>query len=185
MEVNRILAKRLGWSLALLAVVSLSDTPAEAQNYPSRAITIVTPFAAGSVTDATARILGKYIQKNLNVAVVIENKDGAGGMISAQAVARAAPDGYTLILATSATHSSAPALFKSVPYDPIKDFTPIARVASFPSMIIAGRKSDIKTMEELIVAARQRPGKLSYGFGNAVGRITGVNRPGFAGGHLV
>ena len=68
MEVNRILAKRLGWSLALLAVVSLSDTPAEAQNYPSRAITIVTPFAAGSVTDATARILGKYIQKNLNVA---------------------------------------------------------------------------------------------------------------------
>ena len=109
----------------------------------------------------------------MNVAVVIENKDGAGGMISAQAVARAAPDGYTLILATSATHSSAPALFKSVPYDPIKDFTPIARVASFPSMIIAGRKSDIKTMEELIVAARQRPGKLSYGFGNAVGRITG------------
>ena len=173
MDVNRILARRPGWALALLTVISLSDTPAEAQNYPSRAITIVTPFAAGSVTDATARILGKHIQKNLNVAVVIENKDGAGGMISAQTVARAAPDGYTLILATSATHSSAPALFKSIPYDPIKDFTPIARVASFPSMIIAGRKSDIKTMEELVAAARQRPGKLSYGFGNAVGRITG------------
>lgn len=173
MAVKRILAKRLGWSLALLAVVNLPGTPAEAQNYPSRAITIITPFAAGSVTDATARILGKHIQKNLNVAVVIENKDGAGGMISAQTVARAAPDGYTLILATSATHSSAPALFKSIPYDPIKDFTPIARVASFPSMIIAGRKSDIKTMEELVVAAKQQPGKLSYGFGNAVGRITG------------
>jgi tripartite-type tricarboxylate transporter receptor subunit TctC len=171
--INRLLAKHLGWSLALVAVVSLSGKPAEAKDYPSRTITIITPFAAGSVTDATARIIGKYIQKSLNVAVVIENRDGAGGMVAAQAVARAAPDGYTLILATSATHSSAPALFKSIPYDPIKDFTAIARVASIPSIIIAGRKSDIKTMQELVVAAKERPGKLSYGFGNAVGRIAG------------
>lgn len=172
-KIEWVLARRLGLSLALFAAVSLSGTPAEAQNYPSRPITIITPFAAGSVTDATARIIGKYIQKSLNVAVVIENKDGAGGMISAQTVARAAPDGYTLILATSATHSSAPALFKSIPYDPIKDFTPVARIANFPSIIVAGRKSDLKTMQELVDTARQRPGTLSYGYGNAVGRIAG------------
>jgi tripartite-type tricarboxylate transporter receptor subunit TctC len=155
----------------LAGVIAL---PAHAQPYPSaRPITIVTPFAAGSVTDATARVLARFIQDALHQTVIVENKAGAGGMIAATAVARAAPDGYTLLLTTNSTHSAAPALFKSVPYDPIKDFTPIARVGSFPSVVVANKTAGIRTMAELVTYAKANPGRLSYGHGNSTGQITG------------
>src|ERR1019366_4367404 len=93
-------------------------------------------FAAGGVTDATTRVLAKFVQEKLGQTVIVENKSGAGGMIAATAVARAKPDGYTLLMTTNSTHSAAPGLFKIVPYDPIKDFTPIARVGSFPSVVV-------------------------------------------------
>ena len=146
---------------------------AHADNYPSRPVTIVTPFAAGSVTDATARVMAKYLSEALKQTVIVQNKAGAGGMIAAETVARAAPDGYTLLLTTNSTHSAAPGLFKHVPYDPIKDFTPIARIGSFPSVITANKQAPFKTIQELVAYAKANPNKVSYGYGNSTGEITG------------
>jgi len=162
--------KRLAATCAALVVVA---APALADNYPSRPVTIITPFAAGSVSDAAARLLAQALQDALGQTFVVENKAGAGGLISATAVARARPDGYTLMLATSSTHSAAPSLFKSVPYDPIRDFTPIARIGSFPSFIAVNPGLPIASMTELVAYARANPGKLSYGHGNNTGHIAG------------
>ena len=134
----------LAWSLGGLA------TSAMAQSWPARNVTIVTSFAAGSVTDLTARIIGAALQEALGHTFIVENKPGAGGMIAAQYVAHADPDGYTLLLTTNSTHSAINALYKMVPYDPIKDFTPIARVGSFPSVIVVNPSVKVNTIQELV-----------------------------------
>src|SRR5947209_2726003 len=102
--------------------LALVTTAANAQSYPSKPITIVVPFAAGSGTDLISRLIGQQLSLALNQSVVIENKPGASGVIAATYVARAAPDGYTLLMATNSTHSANPSLFKSLSYDPVKDF---------------------------------------------------------------
>lgn len=158
---------------ALLWSIGSLISPGMAESWPTRTVTIVTPFAAGSVTDATARIVGQVLQEALGRPVVVENKAGAGGLIAAQAVARAEPDGYTLLLTTNSTHSAAPALFKKVPYDPIKDFTPIARIGSFPSVVVVNPALKVNTIQELVAYAKANPGKLSYGHGNSTGYIAG------------
>lgn len=148
-------------------------SPGMAQSWPTRTVTIITPFAAGSVTDATARIIAQVVQDAFGRPVVVENKAGAGGLIAAQAVARSEPDGYTLLLTTNSTHSAAPALFKKVPYDPIKDFTPIARIGSFPSVVVVNPALKVNSIQELVAYAKANPGKLSYGHGNSTGYIAG------------
>jgi tripartite-type tricarboxylate transporter receptor subunit TctC len=156
-----------------LLAIALGGTAARADNYPSRPVSIVTPFAAGSVTDATARVIAKFLSEALKQPFIVQNKAGAGGMLAAETVARAAPDGYTLLLTTNSTHSAAPGLFKNVPYDPIKNFTPIARIGSFPSVIVANKDQPFKTIQELVAYAKAHPDKLSYGHGNSTGQITG------------
>ena len=163
-------AKTYGLALAALAIASIA--PAAAEDYPTRPITILTPFAAGSATDTAARLVGKFIQEGLGQPVVIENREGAGGMLAAEAVAHANPDGYTLLLTSNSTHSAAPGLFKRVPYDPIKDFTPIARIGSFPSFIAVTNDLPVKSMAELVAYAKANPGKVTAGYGNSTGRIT-------------
>jgi tripartite-type tricarboxylate transporter receptor subunit TctC len=160
---------RLALTLAMLAGAA---APAWAEDYPVRPVTILTPFAAGSATDAAARLIGKYLQEALGQPFIIENRAGAGGMLAAEAVARAKPDGYTLLLTSNSTHSAAPGLFKTVPYDPIKDFTPIARIGSFPSFIAVTPDLPINSMAELVTYAKANPGKLSAGYGNSTGQIT-------------
>ena len=157
---------------ALTLLLAAGATPAFAEDYPSRPVTILTPFAAGSATDTAARLIGKYLQDSLGQPFIVENRDGAGGMIAAEAVARAAPDGYTILLTSNSTHSAAPALFKTVPYDPIKDFTPIARVGSFPSFIAVTPDLPVKTIQDLVAYAKANPGKINAGYGNSTGRIT-------------
>src|ERR1700733_7009882 len=157
---------------ALTLLLAAGATPAFAEDYPSRPVTILTPFAAGSATDPAARLIGKYLQDCLGQPFIVENRDGAGGMIAAEAVARAVPDGYTILLTSNSTHSAAPALFKHVPYDPIKDFTPIARVGSFPSFIAVNNDLPVTSMAELVAYAKANPGKLDAGYGNSTGRIT-------------
>jgi putative tricarboxylic transport membrane protein len=154
-----------------LAIVALT-TQATAQTYPSRPVTIITPFAAGSVTDATARSIAAYLQEALGQPFVVENRAGAGGMLAASAVAKAAPDGHTLLITTNSTHSAAPGLFKTVPYDPIRDFTPVARIGSFPSLIAVNPKQPITSMQELVAQAKASPGKLAIAHGNSTGHIT-------------
>jgi tripartite-type tricarboxylate transporter receptor subunit TctC len=167
------ICKQIAVAAAFACVIFAFGSPGRAQSWPSRPVTIITPFAAGSVTDTTARIIAQMLQERLGRTFIVENKAGAGGLIAAQAVARAEPDGYTLLLTTNSTHSAATALFKSVPYDPIKDFTPIARIGSFPSVVVVNPEIKIKTIQELAAYARANPGKLSYGHGNSTGYIVG------------
>jgi tripartite-type tricarboxylate transporter receptor subunit TctC len=159
--------------LVLFATLAALIDYATAQTYPTRPVTIITPFAAGSVTDATARAIAAHLQEALGQTFIVENRAGAGGMPAASAVAKAAADGHTLLITTNSTHSAAPGLFKSVPYDPIKDFTPVARIGSFPSLIAANPNLPIKSMQELVAYAKANPGKLSYAHGNSTGHITG------------
>jgi tripartite-type tricarboxylate transporter receptor subunit TctC len=168
-----LILKRAGAALAMAAVLACGATCALAQAWPNRPVTIVTPFAAGSITDVAGRLLAQQLQQALGQPFVVDNKAGAGGLIAAQYVARANPDGYTLLLTTNSTHSAAAALFKTVPYDPIKDFTAIARIGSFPSVFSVNPKLPINSMKELIAYGKAHPGALTYGYGNSTGYIAG------------
>ena len=158
---------------ACIASLFWLAAPAAAQDYPVRPVTIVVPFGPGSATDTTARLIAQGLQEALGRAFVVENKSGGGGLIAANAVARAEPDGYTLLITTNSTHSAAPGLFKAVPYDPIKDFTAIARIGSFPSFLGVDPHLPIRSMAELVAYAKRNPGKLIYGNGNSTGQIVG------------
>ena len=163
-----------GLSRLLVAIgLALAATAASAQPYPSKPITIVVPFAAGSGTDSIARIIGQYLQNALNQSVVIENKVGASGVLAATYVARAAPDGYTLLMATNSTHSANPYLFKSLSYDPVKDFAPVARAGSYVFMLVVNPDVPAKTLPELVAYAKANPGKLTYASGNTTGIVAG------------
>jgi len=165
----------VAWRLARIAVCGLAlvAAPATAQHYPARQVTIVVPFGPGSATDSTARVIAQNLQESLGQPFVIENKAGGGGLIAASSVARAAPDGYTLLVTTNTTHSAAQGLFKNVPYDPIKDFTPVARIGSFPTFIAVNIDLPVGTIGELVAYAKENPGKLVYGHGNSTGQIVG------------
>jgi tripartite-type tricarboxylate transporter receptor subunit TctC len=133
----------------------------------------VVPFAAGSGTDTATRMIAQILQDALGQPFVVENRVGVNGLLAGTAVARAKPDGYTLLLSTSSTHSVVYGLYKSVPYDPITDFTPIARLGSFPSFVALNPALPIHSMQELVAYAKATPGKLSYGVGNSTGQIVG------------
>jgi tripartite-type tricarboxylate transporter receptor subunit TctC len=165
----------VAWRRVAAGIVSLLGLagPAGAQEYPTRPVTIVVPFGPGSATDTTARLIAQGLQEALGRPFVVENKSGGGGLIAANAVARAEPDGYTLLITTNSTHSAAPGLFKNVPYDPIKDFTAVARIGSFPSFLGVDPQLPIRSMAELVAYAKQNPGKLIYGHGNSTGQIVG------------
>ncbi len=141
--------------------------------WPTRRVTIVVPFAAGSNTDACARLLAELLREIHGQPFIVENRGGAGGTLGANAVAKAAPDGYTLLMAGNTSLSAAPALFKNVPYHPIKDFTAIARIGRFSSVLVTTAQQPFRTMQELVTYAKTNPGKLSYGHGNSTGHIVG------------
>src|SRR5690349_11525251 len=158
---------------ALAAAAVFAATAASADTWPSRPITIVVPFAPGSGTDSITRIVAQYLQAGLGQNIVVENKVGASGIIAASTVARAAPDGYTLLMATNSTHSANPHLFKSLPYDPVKDFAPVARLGSYVFILVVGKDVPVKTLPELVAYAKQNPGKLSFASGNTTGIVAG------------
>ncbi len=158
---------------ALAACLVLAATPAGAQPYPSKPITIVVPFAAGSGTDSITRIVAQYLQTALGQSVVVENRVGASGVIAATYVARAAPDGYTLLMATNSTHSANPHLFRSLSYDPVKDFAPVARLGSYVFMLVVNKDVPAKTLPELVAYAKANPGKLTFASGNTTGIVAG------------
>ncbi len=171
MSDHRLLHRLIAAGCAALCAIVTS--PAMAQNYPSRPVTLVIPFAAGSSTDAVARVVAQQLQAALGQTFLVENKAGAGGMLAANTVARAPGDGYTILLTTNSTHSAASGLFKNVPYDPIKDFTPVARIGGFPNFVAIHPELPIRTPAELIAYAKANPGKLNYGIGNSTGHIVG------------
>jgi len=158
----------------LVAALLAATTPAAAQDaYPSHTIQLVVPFGAGSGTDAMARELAQALSNELGQPVVVDNRPGANGMIAAELAAKAPNNGYTLLMAGNTTHSANPYLFKTLRYDPIKDFTPIARLATAPFVLAVDGKGSLKTLPELIARAKAEPGKLSYGAPSSAATVSG------------
>jgi putative tricarboxylic transport membrane protein len=161
-------------AVALPAISALISGTALAQGYPTRTITLVLPFAAGSGTDTTTRIISQHLSAALGVGIVIDNKPGANGMIAATYVARSAPDGYTLFVTTNTTHSANPYLLKTLTYDPVKDFTPIARTGDLPFMLVVHPDVPAKTVGELVAYGKANPGKLTYASGSSSAIVSGA-----------
>jgi putative tricarboxylic transport membrane protein len=157
-----------------LIFAGLASTASAQAPYPNRPITLVLPFAAGSGTDTTTRIISQHLGIALGVGTVIDNKPGANGMIAATYVARAAPDGYTLFVTTNTTHSANPFLLKNLTYDPVKDFTPIARTGDLPFMLVVNNDLPAKNVAELIAYGKANPGKLTYASGSSSGIVSGA-----------
>ncbi|RYF63118.1 MAG: tripartite tricarboxylate transporter substrate binding protein, partial [Comamonadaceae bacterium] len=141
------------------------------QPYPSTPITMVVPFAAGSGTDAVARTVSQKLAERLKQPVLVDNKPGANAQVAAQIVARAKPDGYTLFMTTNTSHSANPALYSNLKYDPIKDFTPVARVGELPFALAVHPSVPARTLAEFIDYARAHPGKLSYATPNSTSLV--------------
>ncbi len=146
----------------LLGLACCLTLGAAAQTYPSKPIRLIVPFPPGGATDILSRALSQEMGKKLNQSVIIENKPGAGGTIGALAGAQAAPDGYSLLLTTTSTHSIGPALNPRIPYNPETDFTPIVYVANSPQIILVPLSSPAKNLSEFIEHARRNPGRLNY-----------------------
>ncbi len=163
-------------AIALLALIfsGLASDASGQATYPNRTITLVLPFAAGSGTDTTTRIISQHLAAALGVGIVVDNKPGANGMIAATYVARAAPDGYTLFVTTNTTHSANPYLLKTLTYDPVKDFTPIARTGDLPFMLVVYPDVPAKTVAELVAYAKANPGKLTYASGSSSAIVSGA-----------
>lgn len=163
-------------TLLLAAAVSLSalaGTPARAQDYPSKPITIVVPFSAGSGTDQLARMMGQLIASEYKIPVVVENKAGASGFIAAQYAAKAAPDGYTVLMTTNTTHAANEHLYKKLPYDPVKDFTPVTMLGKGYMLLMVNPASPVQSVGDLIALAKKAPGKLNFGSGSSSSRVAG------------
>ena len=160
-------------ALLAAAVLASSAIGAAAATYPTHTVTIVVPFGPGTVTDTVARLIAEHLRETLGAPFIVENKGGASGMIGATYVARANPDGYTLLFSTNTTQSAIKSLFKEVPYDPLKDFAPIARIVNLPSLVVVNNKLPVKTIQDFVAYAKANPGKLQYGYGNVSGQIAG------------
>ena len=168
--------------LVVLAGALLFAAQAFAQ-YPNKSIRVVVPFPAGSATDTITRILGASVSTAVGQTVVIDNKVGADGAIAAADVAKAAPDGYTLLMATNSPMAAVPALKKNPPYDPVADFTPITDIGRYTFFLYVNAGLPIKNFQELVAYAKANPGKLNYATGNTTGivsfaqmnALTGIN----------
>ena len=158
---------------SLIAALPWVPAAHAADAYPSRPITFVVPFAAGSATDSLARALGQSVTAETKQPVVVDNKAGASGMLAAQSVARAAPDGYTVLISTNTTHAANEHLYKKIGYDPVKDFSPVTALAKGYQVLVVNPGSPYKSVGDLIAAAKKTPGKLTFASGSASSRVAG------------
>ena len=153
---------RLAPALAGLLALLGTTLPASAQDFPSRPMKIVVGFGPGGLGDITVRAVAQKMQDSLGRPVVVENMPGAGGMTAAASVARAAPDGHTMLL-VSGQNAISPSIFKSMSYEWRRDFAPVSNMGSFDFVIVAGKNSPLKTVGDLIAAAKKEPGKFNVG----------------------
>jgi len=158
-------------TFAACALAAGASAALAQQPYPSGPVTLVVPFAAGSGTDSVARAVASGLAARLKQPVVVDNKPGANAQVAAQFVAKAKPDGTTLFMTTNTSHSANPALYKSLKYDPIKDFTPVARVGELPFALAVHPAVPARTLAELLDYARANPGKLSYATPNSTSLV--------------
>jgi tripartite-type tricarboxylate transporter receptor subunit TctC len=157
--------------IVFLCTLLFSQLLTHAQNYPSKTITLVTPFSVGSGTDQKARALAQIISNEYKVPVIVDPKPGASGFIAAQYVAKAAPDGYTILYTTNTTHAANEHLFKKIPYDPVKDFTPVALLFKGYMFLVVNPKSKIYSLNDLLDLARKNPGKVNFASGSSSSRV--------------
>src|SRR5436190_3978068 len=162
---------RILYAVALATIASV----AIAQPYPSKPIRFVVPYPPGGPLDTVARLLGQKVSESLKQPVVVDNKPGAGGNIGADAVAKSAPDGYTILMGAVATHAINPTLYANIPYDPIKDFQPVTQLASTPNVLIVNNSVPASNVREFIAYAKANPGKLNFGSGStgSAGHLAG------------
>lgn len=162
--------------LALAATLSTCffNAGAQSRDWPQAPLKIIVPFGAGSGADQVARLIGQELSLALGQPVVVDNKPGAGGNIGATAAARSAPDGLTLFVTTNTTQAANPYLYKQLPYDPIKDFAPIGRIANTPALLVAHPSLPANNLSDLIALAKSKPGKLSYASGSAGTLVPGA-----------
>jgi tripartite-type tricarboxylate transporter receptor subunit TctC len=162
--------------LSSLSVTTASAQPAaesDVATYPNRAIRIIVPFPAGGPSDVLARIIGQRLSEDWKQPVLIENRVGANTVIGAQAVAAAPGDGYTLLMAIDSTLTMNQFLYKSLPYDPIKDFVPVTIIAKTMMLLMVNASSDIKTFDDLLAKQKAEPGKFNYGAGTITSQLSG------------
>ncbi|MDB5861827.1 MAG: extra-cytoplasmic solute receptor family protein, partial [Ramlibacter sp.] len=162
-------------SLLATAFLFLAAASVQAAGYPDRPVKVVLPFAPGTVTDTVTRVMTDRLSQRLGQPFVVDNRPGGNGAIGASHVAHAASDGYTILFTTNTTHSVIANLMKKVPYDPQRDFTPVAKLAGLPSMVIVGPALAVNSIQEFVAQAKASPGKIRYGFGNSSGQIGGEN----------
>jgi tripartite-type tricarboxylate transporter receptor subunit TctC len=151
------------WALLALALLAAFPRNAAAQDYPARNVTILVPFAPGGGTDILARVVAQKLEQRLGKTFIIENRTGAGTVVAAGAAAKAAPDGYTLMQATSGTMAMNGAVFKSLPYDPTKDLVPVSLVAAVPFVLVINKDLPVQNVADFIKLAKEKP--LNYGSG--------------------
>ena len=156
-------------------LLTLAATAAQAQAYPARPIRFVVPYAPGGPLDLIARAIGQKLTEATGQPVVVDNKPGAGGNIGADIVAKAAPDGYTIVMGAVATHAINPTLYPKIPYDPVKDFTPVAMVAVVPNVLVVNPTLPVKSVKELIDFAKAKPSYLNFASGStgSTGHLAG------------
>jgi len=149
--------------MALVAITSLVPAAFAADaNYPNKSIRIIVPFPPGGIADVMSRVFGQKFTDAWNQPVVVENRTGAGGNIGAEVVAKSPPDGYTLVMGTIGTHAVNVSLFSKLPYDPVKDFAPVALVVEADGLLVLHPSVPVKTVKDLLALARARPGQLVY-----------------------
>ena len=155
-------------ALALACAATLAHA-----EYPEKQFTFVVPFAAGSATDQLARSLGQEVGRITKQPVIVDDKPGASGFIGAEAVKKAAPDGYTVFITTNTTHAANEHLFKKIPYDPVKDYLPVTGLGKGGQILIVNMNVPAKSVAELIALAKSKPGKVSFGSGSSSSRVAG------------
>ncbi|GAB1577443.1 Bug family tripartite tricarboxylate transporter substrate binding protein [Bordetella petrii] len=170
----------VGGAVALAATLScLAPAAAQGTDFPTKPLRFVVPYPPGGPLDSTARLLAEKVRASLGQPIIVENRSGAGGNIGADLVAKAAPDGYTLVMGAVATHAINPWLFANLPYDPIKDFAPVTIVAAVPNVLVMNvdfaKKNGIESLADLIAYAKKNPDRLNYGSGGngSAGHLAG------------
>jgi tripartite-type tricarboxylate transporter receptor subunit TctC len=159
-------------TFALGGLATLAAPAVQAQAYPTKPIRVVVPFPPGAATDTIARAFSQAVATSIGQPVVVENKAGADGAIAGTEVARAAPDGHTLLFATNSPMSAVPALKKNPPYDPVRDFAPVSDIGRYTFFMVVHPSVPAKTVAELVAYAKANPGKLSYATGNTTGIVS-------------
>jgi len=153
---------------------ALCALTAVAEDFPSKPVQIVVPFGAGSITDVVARVVAEHMREGMGQPVIVDNKPGVGGIVGAANVAKAKPDGYTLLLGSNSTNAINQSLYKSLPYDPTKDFMPVSMAGEIPAIMIARSSHIANNIADVIEMSKKEPERFTFGIGNTTNRVAGT-----------